>query len=1131
MVKKIISFIFLIASVVSLMAVNNKIHHQVTAIIDPGTHFIKATDKITIPEDMAKSAIYFLLDKNLTVECQTPGVQIKLDASKITAKDFGMDIEDFSEFSGISQNKYRIKFNRKIKGKVEITLKFRGKIYYELKQLGGGYDRSFSQTPGLISDKGVYLAGSTYWVPWFNSDFITYDLQVTIPEPWDVVSHGKRTLHKKENNKRKVKWESKYPAEEIFIIAAKFHEYHLNTGAVKVMAFLRTPDEILANKYLEITAQYMEMYRRLIGPFPYSKFALVENFWETGYGMPSFTLLGPKIIRFPFILHSSYPHELLHNYWGNSVYVDFKKGNWCEGITVYMADHLIKEQRGQGLSYRREKLQRYTDYVTSKNDFPLTKFLSRNSASSEAVGYGKSMMFMEMLRHKFGDKYFIKSFQKFNRDNKFKAATFDDIRKAFESVTGKDLKPFFKQWVDRTGAPELKISRVKLENKENIHILKFVLKQVQREDVFNLEIPVAISFNDEIKFKKVIMNKREQSFELPFLKKPLMIQVDPRYNIFRRLHYLEIPPSLSKIYGSKNILILLPFKADKAQLDAYRKLSAKWSGNKAKKIEVKFDNEILKLPADKDVWILGHDNIYRNVIVKGMAGYNAEILDDSVRFGKTILNNKSHSFVVSVRHPKNPKAIAAWLKLEMPEAFEGIARKLMHYGKYSYLAFQGKEVANTAKGKWQAVKSPMVVEIQKNARKIAETKLPKRKPLAKLSPVFSSDRMMGYLKFLASDRLKGRGLGTPGIKAASDFIAQQFKKIGLKPGGENGSYFQNFKTVVNSKGNKGAVRNVIGFIPGTNTNYSKESVVISAHFDHLGLGWPDVKKGNKGKIHNGADDNASGISVMLELAQLLNKTLQPKRSIVFVAFTAEENGLIGSKYYVDNYSMFPVEKVIGNINLDTVGRLGDKKVMVLNSASAREWKFILIGASYVTGVASQIVTQQITASDQKSFIEKGVPAIQIFSGAHLDYHTPKDDFCKIDPEGLVKVASLVKEAILYLADTKNPLTFKGIKKTSTGKLAEKTPPKKGSRRVSTGIMPDFGYSSKGVCIAAVKSGSPAEKAGLKEGDVIIKLSKYQTHILKEYANALKKFKPGDAVFIIYIRNNQKFSTRLVLTER
>lgn len=144
------------------------------------------------------------------------------------------------------------------------------------------------------------------------------------------------------------------------------------------------------------------MYSELIGQYPYKKFAMVENFWETGYGMPSFTLLGPTVIRLPFILNSSYPHEILHNWWGNSVFVDYSKGNWCEGLTVYLADYLIKERQGKAKEYRMASLQKYSDYVKKAKDFPLTKFRSRHSSASEAVGYGKSMMFFSYAAPKIG---------------------------------------------------------------------------------------------------------------------------------------------------------------------------------------------------------------------------------------------------------------------------------------------------------------------------------------------------------------------------------------------------------------------------------------------------------------------------------------------------------------------------------------------------------------------------------------------------------------------------------------------------------------------------------------------------------------------------------------------------------
>jgi hypothetical protein len=394
--------------------------------MDPAKHSIDATDQITIPATQAKPVIYFLLNNNLTVTSETPGVTLKLDQSGVKAEDFGMDREDFNLSSEFKQNKYALTFENKIEGDAAFTFKIGGTINYPIKQLGEEYARGFSQTPGIIDEKGVYLAGSSYWVPWFNNEWISFELTATVPQPWNVVSQGKRTLNEIKNGNHIIRWDSLNQWKK-YISSRQFTEYSKAAGATDVMAFLRTPDETLANKYLEATAQYLEMYRKLVGPYPFTKFALVENFWETGYGMPSFTLLGEQIIRFPFILNSSYPHELLHNYWGNSAYVDFKTGNWCEGLTSYMADHLISEQRGQGDEYRRTTLQKYTDYVKSSNDFPLKEFGSRYNASSEAIGYGKSMMMWNMLREIVGDDQFIKGFQKFYRDNKYKATSFNDI--------------------------------------------------------------------------------------------------------------------------------------------------------------------------------------------------------------------------------------------------------------------------------------------------------------------------------------------------------------------------------------------------------------------------------------------------------------------------------------------------------------------------------------------------------------------------------------------------------------------------------------------------------------------------------------------------------------------------------
>jgi hypothetical protein len=387
--------------------------------------------------------------------------------------------------------------------------------------------------------------------------------------------------------------------------------------------------------------------------------------------------------------------------------------------------------------------------------------------------------------------------------------------------------------------------------------------------------------------------------------------------------------------------------------------------------------------------------------------------------------------------------------------------------------------------------------------------------------------MMQTVNYLAGPELAGRAPGTAGINKAANYIVEKFKSAELLPGSDDGTYLQSWNEIVDAQGNKALVSNIIGIIPGTNPDLKDESVIICAHYDHLGLGLQNANKGNEGKIHPGADDNASGIAVMLEMAELLGKTLKPQRTVIFIAFTCEESGLLGSKYYVKNMKRFPAKKVIGVINFDTVGRLGGNKILVLSSNSAREWKFIFMGAGYVTGVESEMVAQDIDASDQRSFIAAGVPGVQLFSGANEDYHKPTDTPDKIDAAGMVKVAMFAREGILYLADRLEPLTFQG----KTGDEKEKTQTPSGSRKVSTGSVPDFTYSGEGVRIADLAEGSSAEKAGLQKGDIIVKFGEQIVKNLREYSDALKKFKPGDVVDLIYLRDGKENKTKIELMEK
>jgi len=1096
------------------------IHHQLTVLVDPGRSTLEVTDTVTVPEASSLSGLTFNLHEGLAPRSLTDGVTIEVSERNSSAVDTGVDREDYA--GEVATTRYRVEVVDGFEANA-FTLAYGGEINHPIRQIEQEYARGFSQSPGLIDDQGVYLAGATTWIPTFGDDYLTYDLTVHLPGGWKSVSQGKRLQSEDDNDGHVDRWQVATPTEEVFLIAAQFTEYEYAMGNVVAMAFLREKDDGLANKYLETTAQYMEMYRELLGPYPYSKFALVENFWETGYGMPSFTLLGPQVIRFPFILHSSYPHELLHNWWGNGVFVDFETGNWCEGLTTYMADHLIAEQRGTGADYRRSTLQAYTDYVTDQNEFPLTAFRSRTNASSSAIGYGKTMMMWDMLRGEVGDEDFTRAWQKFYRDNTFRRASFDDIRVAFESVTRRDFGSFFEQWVTRSGAPELKIDRVRSVQNSDDWAVELELSQIQPGNAFVLSIPVVVYTAETAQRETLSMDRKQQAFAIPVSSSPLRVDVDPRFDLMRRLDYREIPPALSKMFGAERTLIILPSAAGEAGMARYRQLADIWKGDQGDAFEIRLDTDISELPSDRSVWVLGAENRWRRVIDQGLQVYDTETSPDSMRFGTESIDTQQNSVVVVLRHPANTNLAVAWVTVHADEAVAGLARKLPHYGKYSWLGFEGEEPTNVLKGQWPAVGSPLSADLVEHPGELP--KLEPRPALASLAPVFNASRMKADVATLADDAMQGRGVGTQGLQAAGDYIAEQFRAAGLDPAGDDGSYFQSF-TVPGEDGKPVTVRNVLGVIPGIDAAREDESVVVSAHYDHLGLGWPGAAERNRGQIHNGADDNASGVAVMLELARSLGTAMEPARAVVFAAFTAEESGLAGSRHYTKNMQRYPAAKAIGNLNIDTVGRLGDNKLLVLGSDSAREWKFIFMGASFVTGVETELPTQELDASDQVAFIEAGVPGVQFFSGASPDYHKPGDTADKLDYNGMVKVAAVVREGIEYLAERPEPMEYYGA---AAGPGPEK--PTAGGQRAATGVIPDFGYSGAGVAVGDVHAGSPAQAAGLASGDVILAINGEAVADLRAYSDRLKQFSPGDEIELRFLRGGSEQTVRLTLTER
>lgn len=677
-------FLLLFFIVNTLFAQN--IHHKLYVELSIENKSIDVIDSIKIADTLLKSGkqIFFTINKNFSVQTLSTDVIIdNVDCNKSDEQKFKVIFMD----STLNV----------------IPIKYKGNISGEIVK-SKEYARGFGETKGIISDNGVYLAGSTKWIADFDTNLFTFEIETKINHKWKVVSQGERVVNKIKADKRTVTYNCPYPMEEIYLIGGKWTEYQKRAGGVTAQVFLIKPEQELAEKYLNVTFDYMKSYEKMIGAFPYKKFALIENFWETGYGMPSFTLLGKKVIRFPWILYSSYPHELLHNWWGNSVYVDYEKGNWCEGITVYMADHLMKERKGEGAKYRRETLQKYTNYVNEDNDFPLNEFRSRHSSAQEAVGYGKSMMMFHMLRVEFGDEVFLKVFSDFYENNKFTFASYDDIRKSFEKITGKALKGFFDQWVNRTGAPFLELSTVRV-TKPDEYKLSFVLTQTQDASVFDIKIPVAIYDEKGVVLKKIHMTEKMQNFEISCETRPLKIEIDPQFDVFRRLDNKEVPTIISTVLGKESHVIVFPRKSNMYyEYLEFSKSFSKFLKEQGKKVKVINDGNIGDTPKEGTVWILGIENSF--------AVYN-KTLDDMIKLlpeetkKKMKDVEKSGTFVYTYPNPKDESQSFVFVSTTDQYALENIHRKLPHYGKYSFVGYKTKHLKNTLKGVFAVQDSPL----------------------------------------------------------------------------------------------------------------------------------------------------------------------------------------------------------------------------------------------------------------------------------------------------------------------------------------------------------------------------------------------------------------------------------------
>ena len=384
------------------------------------------------------------------------------------------------------------------------------------------------------------------------------------------------------------------------------------------------------------------------------------------------------------------------------------------------------------------------------------------------------------------------------------------------------------------------------------------------------------------------------------------------------------------------------------------------------------------------------------------------------------------------------------------------------------------------------------------------------------------------IKYLSDDRLDGRMTGTPGADSAAAYLARRFAQVGLQPAA--GGWFQTFTMAkaapVAQQAHVGGLRgsNVIGVLPGRDPVLRNEAVIVGAHYDHLGLGgFGSLDPDSTGKVHNGADDNASGAAMLIQIAARL-AVAPPARTVVFIGFSGEELGLLGSSYYVKQ-PVYPLSTTRAMINLDMVGRLRQSRLIVYGSRTAKEFPALLDSLNWYAGFDLKAKGDGYGPSDQSSFYAAGLPVLHLFTDLHEDYHRSTDDWEKINLDGFKRVSDFAAGLVTALANRQRPLTVV----TTLPPVEVDTARMLGvGQGAYLGTVPDMIDNPGGVRLVGVRAGSPAERAGLRGDDVITRIGTMDVPNLEAMAAALRSHRPGDVVEIVVRRGDQLTTLRATL---
>ncbi len=394
-----------------------------------------------------------------------------------------------------------------------------------------------------------------------------------------------------------------------FISSKNFVIHHKKYNQIDIKTYFLNENIELSNKYINKSIEYIKLYEKLIGSYPYTEFKVVENIYQTGYSMPTYTLIGSRLLNKPYVLNQSLGHEILHQYFGNSIFNDSKKGNWVEGLTTYLADDFYKKMKKDDINHRKTILNEYSDFVNEKNEFVFKSFEHRYDKPSMLIGYSKLSFVFHMLENKIGTEKFLELIKKLYLVYKFEEINLEKLASFFDNNTQIDLKDFFKQWFNKKGMISFNIEKLSNYYDKDGFWLSFDVVQ-DENNFFIFDLPLSVKTYEKEINKNISITKAKQNVKLNFSSEILSMVFDKNINLFRKLSKEEKPLSISSLMIEKNLIAVVN-KNDESKYSFVKKIfpQIKIITSDILKFKDIKENSVIFLDADNELLSQFYPNI------------------------------------------------------------------------------------------------------------------------------------------------------------------------------------------------------------------------------------------------------------------------------------------------------------------------------------------------------------------------------------------------------------------------------------------------------------------------------------------------------------------------------------------